>query len=145
MQRPVSARFGDAMHTGVTAAPLVLFTCALALLVGAIHLALTVEYLEEEVLLGIGFLVGGLGLVAGAAVVPTRVMGALTKPVLDLVELTLAGMFVGGILTRTVGLFGFLEKGNWEALLVISLILEAIALACWPFARRRLPAVPGLH
>jgi hypothetical protein len=123
----------------MSAAPIVLITSALALAVGAIHLTLTVEYLGEKVLVGLGFLFGGLGLVAGAAVVPTRIAGALTRPMLDLVALTLAGMFVGGILSRTVGLFGFLEKGNWEALLVISLVLEAIGLACWPFARRLVP------
>jgi hypothetical protein len=103
-----------------------------------IHLALTAEYLGEELLLGLGFLVGGLALVAGAAVVIARRAGSLTRIALDLVALILAGMFVGGILSRTVGLFGFLEKGNWEALLVISLVLEAAALAVWPFARRRL-------
>jgi hypothetical protein len=137
MQRPVTARRG-VMQTGLNAGPLVLITCALALAVGLIHLALTAEYLGEKLLLGLGFLVGGLALVAGAAVVTARLAGSLTRTALDLVALTLAGMFVGGILSRTVGLFGFLEKGNWEALLVISLVLEAVALAVWPFARRRL-------
>jgi hypothetical protein len=138
MQQPVNARLGGAVQVGISAAPVVLVTCALALAVGVIHLALTVEYLGEELLLGLGFLVGGLGLVAGAAVVPTRAVGRLSGLALDLVAVTLAGMFVGGILSRTVGLFGFLEKGNWEMLLVISLILEAEALMCWPFARRLL-------
>ncbi|MGW6197144.1 hypothetical protein ACWF0M_13440 [Kribbella sp. NPDC055110] len=144
MQRPVTARLGGAVQSGVSAAPMVVVTCALALAVGIIHLALTVEYLGEELLLGLGFLVGGIGLVAGATVVPTRVVGAMTRPVMDLLALTLAGMFVGGILSRTVGLFGFLEKGNWEPLLVISLTLEAVALACWPFARRLVAPTPGL-
>jgi hypothetical protein len=137
MQRPVTARLG-VIQTGLNAGPLVLVTCALALAVGLIHLALTPEYLGEELLLGLGFLIGGLALVAGAAVVPARLAGSLTRTALDLVALILACMFVGGILSRTVGLFGFLEKGNWEAFLVISLVLEAVALALWPFARRRL-------
>lgn len=138
MQRPVEARFG-ALQTPAKAGALVLVTSTLALAVGLIHLALTAEYLEEELLLGLGFLLGGLALVAGATVVSTRAGGSMTRTALDLIALTLAGMFVGGILSRTVGLFGILEKGNWEPLLVASLILELIALACWPFARRRLP------
>src|SRR5258705_8794890 len=101
MQRPVTARVG-VIQTGLNAGPLVLVTCALALAVGLIHLALTAEYLGEELLLGLGFLVGGLALVAGAVVVTPRVAGSLTRTALDLVALTPPGMFVGGGLRRAV-------------------------------------------
>jgi hypothetical protein len=87
------------------------------------------------VLLGASFLVGGIGLVAGASVAMLRNSTALYRPVVDLVGLIMVGMFVGGIASRTIGLFGYSDD-EWEPLLLVSLVGDVIALAGWPVARR---------
>jgi hypothetical protein len=102
MQRSVTRGFGASQAArGMTWALLVVAAMAV---VGVIHLAEAPEYLEEEVLLGISFLVGGVGLLAGASVAMLRNGTALYRPAVDLVALIMVGMFVGGIASRTIGL-----------------------------------------
>jgi hypothetical protein len=113
-----------------------------------IHLALVPDYLDEAVYLGVLFIVGGIALVyVGARLWFTR----------DLVAWIIGGaaaacMFVGLILSRTVGLPSFHET-EWEASGVVTLVLEAaylVAMGWWMSSRRRrsravqeaLPAVP---
>lgn len=46
-----------------------------------------------------------------------------------------AGMFVGGVLSRTTGLPGFYEA-EWEPLLLASLVLELVYVALYVTVRR---------
>lgn len=89
--------------------------------VGLIHLVLAPEYFGEQPYIGVLFL-------AGAAVcgwVAARLWrGVETTFDWTLGALTAAGMFVGFILSRTVGLPGFHEE-EWELSGIVSMILEA--------------------
>ena len=88
--------------------------------VGIIHLVLSPEYLSEQTYIGVLFIAGGLFLCALAVPlwradnVPSWLLGALT----------MAGMGVGFVLSRTVGLPGFHES-EWELSGLICLLLEA--------------------
>ena len=101
--------------------------------VGVIHLILSPEYLSEQAYIGALFIAGGL-FMCGLAValwrtdnVPSWLLGALT----------MAGMGIGFVLSRTVGLPGFHES-EWELSGLLCLVLEAgfVAVA----ARALLPA-----
>ena len=93
----------------------------LAAAVGGLHLVLAPEYLEEAPYLGVLFVVGGVTLIAAAA----ALWRAAKLPVaLGAGTLVALGMFVGGVLSRTVGLPGFHES-DWEPSLLVSLALEA--------------------
>jgi len=88
--------------------------------VGVIHLVLSPEYLNEQAYIGALFIAGGLFL-CGLAValwradnVPSWLLGALT----------MAGMGIGFVLSRTTGLPGFRES-DWELSGIVSLVLEA--------------------
>jgi hypothetical protein len=88
-------------------------------LVGLIHLILAPEYLDEQAYVGALFIVGGLAL-CGMAVrlfrtddVPSWLLGALT----------MAGMGIGFVLSRTTGLPGF-HEAEWEPSGVVCLLLE---------------------
>ena len=102
-------------------------------LVGLIHLILSPEYFSEQAYIGVLFVLGGLALIAFAVRlyrsddVPSWLLGALT----------MAGMGVGFVLSRTVGLPGFHES-EWELSGLVCLVLEAgfVAVA----ARALLPA-----
>ena len=92
---------------------------AMLALVGVLHLALAPEYLGEEAYLGVLFIGGGIGAVALAGWLWVRDnelawVGA---------ALLCAGMAVGFILSRTVGLPGF-HEGEWELSGILSLLLE---------------------
>ncbi len=88
--------------------------------VGVIHLVLSPEYLSEEAYIGVLFIAGGLLLCALAVAlwradnVPSWFLGALT----------MAGMGIGFVLSRTTGLPGFHES-EWELSGIVALVLEA--------------------
>jgi hypothetical protein len=89
-------------------------------LVGLIHLILAPEYFSEQAYIGVLFVLGAIALGAFALRlwrgddVPSWLLGALT----------MAGMGVGFVLSRTVGLPGF-HEGEWELSGLICLLLEA--------------------
>jgi drug/metabolite transporter (DMT)-like permease len=87
--------------------------------VGVLHLVLSPEYLSEETYIGVLFIAGGLLLCALAVAlwradnVPSWFLGALT----------MAGMGIGFVLSRTTGLPGFHES-EWELSGIVALVLE---------------------
>ena len=89
-------------------------------IVGLIHLVLAPEYFSEQAYIGVLFVLGAIALGAFALRlwrgddVPSWLLGALT----------MAGMGVGFVLSRTVGLPGF-HEGEWELSGLICLLLEA--------------------
>jgi hypothetical protein len=88
--------------------------------VGVIHLILSPEYLSEQTYVGVLFIAGGVFLCALAVAlwmrdnVPSWLLGALT----------MAGMGIGYILSRTTGLPG-LKETEWELSGIVCLVLEA--------------------
>ncbi len=103
--------------------------------VGLIHLALAGEYLEEAPYIGVLFIAGGIG----AGYVAFRLWSARDLAAWSLGGLISAGMFVGFILSRTVGLPSFHEE-EWEASGILSLLLEAFylgAMAWWLRSQER--------
>jgi hypothetical protein len=88
-------------------------------LVGLIHLILAPEYFSEQAYIGVLFVLGAIALGAFALRlwrgddVPSWLLGALT----------MAGMGVGFVLSRTVGLPGF-HEGEWELSGIVCLLLE---------------------
>jgi hypothetical protein len=106
--------------------------------VGVIHLVLSPEYLSEQTYIGVLFIAGGLFLCALAVPlwradnVPSWLLGALT----------MAGMGIGFVLSRTTGLPG-LHESEWELSGVVSLVLEAGFIAAAIPAL--LPARPATH
>src|SRR4051812_9551910 len=108
--------------------------------VGVIHLILSPEYLSEQAYIGVLFIVGGLFL-CGLAValwradnVPSWLLGALT----------MAGMGIGYVLSRTTGLPGFHES-EWELSGIVCLVLEAafVAVAIPALSPRRDTVAPA--
>lgn len=89
-------------------------------IVGLIHLILAPEYFSEQAYIGVLFLLGAIALGAFAVRlwrgddVPSWLLGALT----------MAGMGIGFVLSRTTGLPGF-HEGEWELSGLICLVLEA--------------------
>jgi drug/metabolite transporter (DMT)-like permease len=88
--------------------------------VGVIHLVLAPEYFNEQAYLGVLFVLGGIAL----AVFAVRLWRADDIPSWLLGALIMAGMGIGFVLSRTVGLPGFKES-EWELSGVICLVLEA--------------------
>jgi hypothetical protein len=106
--------------------------------VGIIHLVLSPEYLSEQTYIGVLFIAGGLFL-CGLAIalwradnVPSWMLGALT----------MAGMGIAFVLSRTTGLPGFKES-EWELSGIVALVLEAafVLVAIPALAPRRDTAV----
>lgn len=116
---------------------------ALAAAVALIHGVEAPEYLEETAYIGVGFVVGALAL-AAAAVLLWRRHRAGTGTGWLLAVLVSAGMFVGGVLSRTTGLPGFHEHG-WEPMLLLSLLLEAGVVVAWLVAQRSTASTPRAH
>jgi hypothetical protein len=92
--------------------------------VGIIHLVLSPEYLSEQTYIGVLFISGGL-FECGLAIalwradnVPSWLLGALT----------MAGMGIGFVLSRTTGLPG-LHESEWELSGIVTLVLEAFFVA----------------
>jgi hypothetical protein len=102
---------------------------------GIIHLVLSPEYFGEQAYLGVLFVAGAL--VCGYVAVKVWTARATTADWL-LGAATAAGMFIGFILSRTVGLPGFKES-EWELSGLISLLLEAGFLGVAMTALRRSP------
>ena len=88
-------------------------------IVGLIHLILAPEYFSEQAYIGVLFVLGAIALGAFALRlwrgddVPSWLLGALT----------MAGMGIGFVLSRTVGLPGF-HEGEWELSGIVCLLLE---------------------
>jgi len=93
---------------------------------GLLHLALAPEYLGEQAYVGVLFILGGL--TAGALAL--RLWAREDVRAWTLGALIAAGMAVGFVLSRTVGLPGF-HEAEWEGSGLLSLLLEAgfVALA----------------
>jgi len=88
--------------------------------VGIIHLVLSPGYLSEQAYIGVLFIAGGLFL----CVLAVRLWRADDVPSWLLGALTMAGMGLGFVLSRTTGLPGFHES-EWELSGIVSLVLEA--------------------
>ena len=92
---------------------------ALLAATGVIHLVLVPEYLEEQTYLGVLFILGGLAALAVAASL-ARVHDSRLWATGGLLS---AGMGIGFVLSRTVGLPGFHES-EWELSGILTLALE---------------------
>ena len=99
------------------------FAGAIAIINAVIHFIETPSYLQEKAWLGSLFIIGGVALVVAAIGLFARKstwawwLGALVS----------AGMLIGGILSRTTGLFNCHETA-WEASLIVSLVLDVLYL-----------------
>ena len=90
-------------------------------IVGLIHLALSPEYFDEQPYIGVLFVLGAVGCGLVAVMLGRNGRDARAWALGTMIS---AGMFVGFILSRTVGLPGF-HEGEWEISGIVSLILEA--------------------
>lgn len=88
--------------------------------VGAIHLILAPEYLDEQAYIGVLFIAGGIALL-GLAVRLWRADDALSWL---LGAVTMVGMGTGFVLSRTTGLPGF-HASEWELSGIVCLLLQA--------------------
>ena len=98
---------------------------------GAIHLVLAPEYLGEQAYIGIGFILGGIA----ALLIGARLWRTTDQAAWTLGALLSAGMAVGFVLSRTVGLPGFHES-EWELSGILSVLLEAGFVGCAAAALR---------
>ena len=89
-------------------------------IVGLIHLILAPEYFSEQAYIGVLFVLGAIAL----GVFALRLWRTDDVPSWLLGALTMAGMGIGFVLSRTVGLPGFHES-EWELSGLICLVLEA--------------------
>lgn len=89
-----------------------------------VHFALAGEYLEEAPYVGVLFIAGAVG----AIYVAIRLWTSRDVVAWGLGALIAAGMFVGFILSRTVGLPSF-HEAEWEPSGIVSLTLEGLYLA----------------
>ncbi len=103
---------------------------------GVLHLVLAPEYLSEETYVGALFIAGGIACLGLAAWIRKRANDAAAWTV---AALAAAGMALGFILSRTVGLPGFHES-EWELSGVVSLLLEGtVVVAAANAVRSQLP------
>ena len=100
-----------------------------------VHVAIVGEYLREARYLGVLFILGAAAAVWAAA----RLWRGRDVAAWIVGAIVCAGMFVGFLLSRTVGLPGFHEE-EWELSGLLSLALEAgflvLFAAARPFASR---------
>jgi hypothetical protein len=89
------------------------------------------EYLEEYRWLGALFVMGSIAVFY----VADRLWARSSPEAWLLGAATAAGMFVGFIMSRTVGLFGF-QEGVWPWTGYLSLVLEGSFLLLWAVAVR---------
>jgi hypothetical protein len=110
--------------------------------VGVIHLVLSPEYLSQQAYIGVLFIAGGLFLCALAV----RLWRADDIPSWLLGSLTMAGMGIAFVLSRTTGLPGFHES-EWELSGLVTLVLEAgfVAAAIPAMASPRVATGVGTH
>lgn len=101
---------------------------------GLLHLILAPEYMGEQAYVGALFVLGGITAIA----IAIRLWVAEDARAWALGALVAAGMAVGFVLSRTVGLPGFHES-EWELSGIISLLLEGGFLGLFA-ASRRAPA-----
>ena len=104
---------------------------------GILHLILTPEYFGEQAYLGVLFIAGGIAALALALAIwrreDQRAWGAAA--------LIAAGMGIGFVLSRTVGLPGF-HEGEWELSGIVSLLLEGtVIVAALTALRAQAPLV----
>jgi hypothetical protein len=92
--------------------------------VGTIHLLLVPEYLGEQPYLGMLFAAG----TAGCALISMRLWQSEDTASWVFGSFVVAGMAIGFVLSRTVGLPGFHES-DWELSGVLSLLLELLFIA----------------
>lgn len=110
---------------------------SMAALTGLIHLVLVPEYLEEKTYIGLLFL--GAAAVCGAVAVT---LWRRDEPLAwGVGALTCAGMFVGFVLSRTVGLPGF-HEAEWELSGLISLVADAAFVVLAAIGLRGAQAAP---
>jgi asparagine N-glycosylation enzyme membrane subunit Stt3 len=103
---------------------------------GAIHLALAPEYFSEQAYVGVLFVLGGIACLGLAAWIWRRANDAAAW---TLAALASAGMALGFVLSRTVGLPGF-HEGEWEASGLLTLLLEGtVVVAAANAVRAQLP------
>lgn len=88
--------------------------------VGVIHLVLAPEYLSEQPYLGVLFVAGGIA----CAIFAAGLWRGGDAASWTLGALTMAGMGIGFVLSRTTGLPGFHET-EWEPSGLVCLVLEA--------------------
>jgi hypothetical protein len=88
--------------------------------VGIIHLVLSPEYLSEQTYVGVLFIAGGLFL----GVLAVALWRADNVPSWLLGAVTMAGMGIAYILSRTTGIPG-LKESEWELSGIVCLVLEA--------------------
>lgn len=87
---------------------------------GALHLVLAPEYLSEQAYIGVLFVVGAIAALGLAS----RLWRAHDVRAWGAGALVAAGMAVGFVLSRSVGLPGFHES-EWELSGLLSVLLEA--------------------
>ncbi len=104
---------------------------ALIAATGAIHIILAPEYLGERAYIGIGFILGGIA----ALLIGARLWRAGDQAAWALGAVLSAGMAVGFVLSRTVGLPGFHES-EWELSGLLSVLLEVGFVGCAAAAMR---------
>jgi hypothetical protein len=103
---------------------------------GAIHLALAPEYFSEQAYVGVLFVLGGIACLGLATWIWRRANDAAAW---TLAALASAGMALGFVLSRTVGLPGF-HEGEWEASGLLTLLLEGtVVVAAANAVRSQLP------
>jgi hypothetical protein len=110
----------------------------LAAYVAAVHLALAEDrYKEDAHYVGALFVIGAMGLVIGAAIAAGgRKFGSPVVVGSWLLGVVVAvGMFLGFVLSRTVGLPSY-HRHDWPVIQVIALVAEAAYVA---LAARALP------
>lgn len=128
---PGRATPAELATTGDHARAFRLVAAAAAALSALIHFVEAPEYLEHATYLGVLFIVGGLA----QAYVTVQLIRRADPLAWTIGALVAAGMFVGGVLSRTTGLPGFYEA-EWEPLLLASLALEVVYLALYVAAGR---------
>lgn len=101
---------------------------------GVIHLVLAPEYFTKQPYLGVLFVMGALA----CAFVGVRLWRRDDTAAWMLGSLTAAGMGIGFVLSRTVGLPGF-QEAEWELSGLVTLALEVGFISAAATALRSLP------
>jgi hypothetical protein len=108
-----------------------------AFYVAGVHLGLAEQRYNQAHYVGALFVVGALGLLVGAAIAAGG--DSFGRPVVwaawSLGAIVCVGMFVGFLLSRTVGLPGY-HRSDWPPEQVIALALEAVYLVTFGMALR---------
>jgi len=127
----------------LVAKPVRMWALVIAAYIGAVHLALAEDRYDKDAhYVGALFIVGAMGLIVGAGLAAGGrrfglpvVWGAWTMDVIIVV-----GMFVGFLLSRTVGLPSY-HRHDWPVIQIIALAAEAayVLLAAVAVAQARRP------